>query len=320
VTLPWFKPEPVRILPLPDVSGWPDGLYLHPFGMMVALATLVGVLVATDKARREGLNPRIVAELAGHVLIGGFVLGHVLDAVFYHWDTVRERPLFVLELWNGLSSFGGFVGAIVGGLVWSARRGYSLLVFADPIAFGFPFGWIFGRLGCFIAHDHPGSVSDFVLAVDAYRTPELLPPWQPRHDLGLYEALYTALVAAVFYVLGRRSRPRGLYLALLPIVYAPARFALDFLRATDIPGADPRFLGLTPGHYGSIALLLAGLALAARVRRGPAVEPPNEALLRPKPEVDLAALEAASREKNPAAREDEPGVVDELRGGRPDEP
>jgi phosphatidylglycerol:prolipoprotein diacylglycerol transferase len=301
VTLPWFKPEPIRILPLPDIQGLPDGIYIHPFGMMVALGVLIGVLTATARARREGLHPRILGELAGYVLIGGFVLGHVLDAVFYHWDTVVQEPLFVLQLWNGLSSFGGFVGAVVGGAVWSARRGYSLVAFADPIAYAFPFGWLFGRIGCFLAHDHPGSVSDFPLAVADYRIRGMLPPWEPRHDLGLYEAIFTVLVAAAFYALGRKRRLRGTYLALLPIVYAPARFALDFLRATDVPGADPRFLGLTPGHYGALALLLVGLAVAARVLLEAEPTIPSEARWAPEPRLDDAVAADAERDASAEA-------------------
>lgn len=296
MTLPWFKPEPIRILPLPDVSWLPDGVYLHAFGMMVALAVLVGVLTADRRARREGIHPRVLGELAGFVLIGGFTLGHVLDAIFYHWDVVVRDPLFVLQLWNGLSSFGGFVGAAVGGLVWAWRRRYPLVVFADPIAYAFPFGWLFGRIGCFLAHDHPGAVSDFPLAVADYRVPEMLPPWQPRHDLGLYEALFTVVVAGLFFALGRRRRRRGFFLALLPLVYAPARFGLDFLRATDTPEADPRILGLTPGHYGALALLLVGLYVSFRVWRGPEPKVPAEARWAPEPVVDPSTLAPSNAE------------------------
>lgn len=288
LSIPWFKPEPFRLIPLPDL-GWdwlPDGIYLHAFGMMVALGVLIGVLVADRRGRRDGIHPRALGELMGYVLIGGFVLGHVLDAIFYHWEVVVAQPLFLLQVWNGLSSFGGFVGAVVGGVVWARMRKVSLIAFADPIAFSFPFGWTFGRIGCFLAHDHPGAVTDFALAVEDYRAVGMLPPWQTRHDLGLYEAMFSVLVAALFFALGRKRRRRGLYLALLPIVYAPVRFGLDFLRATDVPQADPRFLGLTPGHYGAVGLLLAGLAVAFWVFRRPEPRIPGDLAFRPEPEVE----------------------------------
>ena len=52
---------------------------------------------------------------------------------------------------------------------------------------------------------------------------------------------------------------------------SPVRFALDFLRATDLPGADPRYFGLTPAQYGSVACFGAGVALSVwtwRHRKG----------------------------------------------------
>lgn len=301
LTIPWFRPEPIRLFPLPDASWLPDGVYVHVFGMMVALAVLVGALVADRKAKREGIHPRVMGELLGYILIGGFVLGHVLDAIFYHWEVVVAQPWFLLELWNGLSSFGGFVGAVVGAVVWTRRRGYSLVAFADPAAYGFPFGWIFGRIGCFLAHDHPGAVTDFPLAVADYQVRGMLPPWQTRHDLGLYEAIFSVGVAALFFVLGRKRRKRGFYLALLPILYAPVRFGLDFLRATDVPEGDPRFLGLTPGHYGAILLLVVGLAMAWRVWRGPEAVVAADARWAPGPEVDPGVIAHPAEEPPPQA-------------------
>lgn len=293
LTIPWFQPGPIRVLPLPEASWLPDGVYIYPFGIMVALAVLIGSLIADRRAKGEGIHPRVLGELLGYVLIGGFVLGHVLDAVFYHWDVVVTDPWFVVKLWDGLSSFGGFVGGVLGALVWTIRRRYSFVAFADPIAYAFPFGWIFGRLGCFLAHDHPGVVTDFPLAVADYRIVGMLPPWQARHDLGLYEALFSMGVAALFLVLGRTRRRRGLYLALLPILYAPVRFGLDFLRATDVPQADPRVLGLTPAHYGAIVLFAIGLAMLWRVYRRPEPVVPQEARWAPDPPTDPAPIEAS---------------------------
>jgi transposase len=41
----------------------------------------------------------------------------------------------------------------------------------------------------------------------------------------------------------------------------------DFLRQTDLPGADVRHRGLTVAQYGSIVLAGVGIALAMRIRR-----------------------------------------------------
>lgn len=265
MALPWYKPEPI-VIPLFEGSGFLEQIVLHPFGMLVAMGALGGVKVATWRAEKLGLHPRAVGELAGYQLVVAFTLAHVFDAIFYHWEVVVENPLFVLQLWNGLSSFGGFLGAALGSVLWVRHRKASFRVFADPIAFSFPFGWFFGRLGCFSVHDHPGNVTDFPLAVADYQVHGGVPPWQTRHDLGLYEVFWCMAMMALFLWLGRTKRPHGFYLAILPLLYAPVRFGLDFLRATDIASADTRYAGLTPGHYGAIGLFLAGLGMAWHVK------------------------------------------------------
>jgi phosphatidylglycerol:prolipoprotein diacylglycerol transferase len=111
-----------------------------------------------------------------------------------------------------------------------------------------------------VVHDHPGKVTEFALAVADYRFG--VPPYQPRHDLGLYEVIYSTLIIALFLWLEHRSRrPVGFYCVLLPLVYAPVRFVLDFLRATPLEGGDVRYAGLTPAQWSSIVMICIGLAV-----------------------------------------------------------
>ena len=67
----------------------------------------------------------------------------------------------------------------------------------------------------------------------------------------------------------RKPRKRGFFMALLPLIYAPVRFFLDFLRETPDHGGDVRYYGLTPGQYGSILFFLVGIVIAVRIARRP---------------------------------------------------
>lgn len=312
--IPWFRFEAWEI-PSPiggthDIFGFevdfPFTIGIHPFGVLVAIGVVLGARIAEWRGERLNLRGSAVAQAAAYVLIPAFVMAHVLDAIFYHPDVVLERPLYVLEVWNGLSSFGGFVGATLGAIYWCRWRGVDLRVIADPIAFAFPFGWLFGRLGCFGVHDHPGRVTMFFLGVEDYEVG--FPPWQVRHDLGLYEVLWCLAVIPLFLWLGRKKRPTGFFLALLPLLYAPVRFGLDFLRATDVEMADERYFGLTPGHYGAIVLLVGGSIVAWRIRRAPELPVPDAIALTPRSPV------GEERVAEPAA--DEAGGVG---GERPEE-
>jgi len=252
-----FIPPPVFHIPLPFGSG--KGLTLYGFGICVATAILLGVWLSKRRARQLGLSEMTMADLAYAVLIGGFVGAHLVDVVFYRPAALLDDPWLILKIWNGISSFGGFVGATIGGICflrWKRTGREERWGYLEATIFSLPFGWIFGRLGCSLAHDHPGILSDAWFAVQAppllyQRTLGL--PAGSYLDLGLLELAFTILLAGGILLLDRRRRPVGFYLAWIPLLYAPVRFGLDFLRTRDV-----RYLGLTPGQYVAIGLLLLG--------------------------------------------------------------
>lgn len=243
-------------LPNPIAHLGPLPIILFPF--FLTAAWLVGLWLTLAHGRAIGLDRRRQLELVVVVFLLGFAGAHWFDALAYTPDRLRRNPLVVLEFWRGLSSYGGFVGAFVGFLWWTGRKKLDRLAYADPMGVGLSVGWIFGRLGCYTAHDHPGARTDFFLAVPY--------PDGVRHDLGLYEALAAMVIALVVTRVASRRPPKGTVIGLLAALYAPVRFLLDFLRATDLRRADPRYLGLTPAQWLSIATLVLGLALLRRAR------------------------------------------------------
>jgi phosphatidylglycerol:prolipoprotein diacylglycerol transferase len=60
---------------------------------------------------------------------------------------------------------------------------------------------------------------------------------------------------------------RDRLLAVLALVYGTSRFFLDFLRATDVPYPDARYLGLTPAQYFCFGLWAYGVWRLASYRR-----------------------------------------------------
>ena len=193
------------------------------------------------------------------VLIGGFLGAHLVDRIVYFPGETASDPLSIFRFWEGLSSFGGFLGGTIGALLFLVRRAEpkTAWTYVDCFAYAFPFGWILGRLGCFVAYDHPGRSTSIALG-------QMYTDGVIRHNLGLEEALYTAGIALLFQLLGRKPRFPGFYLGLFLVLYAPFRFGVDFLRLVDV-----RYGGLTPGQYGCIALLVLAVVILALPRRGP---------------------------------------------------
>jgi phosphatidylglycerol:prolipoprotein diacylglycerol transferase len=107
--------------------------------------------------------------------------------------------------------------------------------------------------------DHPGGYTDFFLGFQTHDG--------VRHNLGFYELIYTVVVLIpAMWVWGKPDATPGRITALLALLYAPARFGLDFLRSTDQVRSDPRYFGLTFGHYSSLFFMAIGLWMLWRQR------------------------------------------------------
>ena len=226
-------------------------------------AIVAGYWTSLRRAREAGLDTREFERAAQWAVAVGLVVSHMVEVVFYQPQQLATRGwLTLFAFWEGLSSYGGFFGAAAALLVF--YRGKSWWKEADCLAEGLMVGWIFGRFGCAVAGDHPGSRLD---AWFAYPYPD-----GGRHNLGLYEMIFTALVIVpANLVLHRKRPPAGTVLAMDCLLYGGGRFALDFLRATDRAGSDPRYLGLTLAHYCSLAIFVFGAVCAwlALTRRPP---------------------------------------------------
>jgi len=244
----------IPYIKIPPLVLWK--LEFHAFGVLVGIAILAGAWVAAERGVKLGLSRRRMNDLVLWMLGVGFVLAHLVAVAFYHPERVREDPWVLLQVWNGISSVGGFFGGVIGFLIYTHAKKLPKMPYADASAYALSVGWIFGRMGCATAHDHPGLLTDFPLAV-AF-------PEGARHDLGLYEFVFALAFTAILFATRKyqqRSAP-GLHTGLLALVYGPIRFGLDFLRATDIgKRADPRYAGLTFAQWGCIAIFLMGAAI-----------------------------------------------------------
>lgn len=216
---------------------------IHPFGVLVALAVIVGFHLGRRRAGKIGLDPDIMADGMFWVLVAAFIMAHIVSDIFYYPEEVRKNPLTLLAVWRGLSSFGGFVGGALGALVYFRRKKEPFIRYGEALVFGLVPGWIIGRLGCTIVFDHPGYPTAFFLGMAD-------PSGVVRHNLGMYEMLLAVFVTIVLYSI-KNVRPfDGFHPAVVMLIYGPARFLLDTLRVS-----DRKYFGLTPGQHFSILMI-----------------------------------------------------------------
>ncbi|HZR83016.1 MAG TPA: prolipoprotein diacylglyceryl transferase family protein [Candidatus Binatia bacterium] len=258
---------PFFTLPVVDV-----GVPIQPFGTIVVAGVLIGAAVLRRHAARSGIDPDDARSLTLWVILTGAVGAHVFEALMYQRARLAADPLFLVKLWDGISSYGGFIGGAIGYVAFVRWKRLPAGAVADATILGLLVAFSIGRIGCTIIHDHIGAATTFWTGTD-YPHAELarrhLLAEFPgagaivrAHNLGMYELLYLLPVNALALSLafGQRRLPPGFVAALVALLYVPVRFALEFLR---LDVSDPRYAGLTFAQWCSF--LAFGAAVAAAV-------------------------------------------------------
>lgn len=278
----------------------PVHLPLHSYGLAMATAFLVAIQVAQRLAKRDGLDPERVADLAFWVVVGALV-GSRLYFIAVNWDDYFGPGATVatpfgpiprlLAVWEGgLVFYGGFVGAVAVSAWYMRRQRMPFLRYADALIPAVALGHFFGRLGCFgagccwggVSHAHLPWLTRFPPASLAYQSfaarpnaADLLTPDRlttlPVHPTQLYES-FGELGLFLLLVLWVRPRRRfhGQVLATWLLCYAVLRSVVEAFRGDVERGV---VAGFGVGQWTSVLIFAAGLALWAFARRGERVAP-----------------------------------------------
>ncbi len=273
------------LIPFWDRVAIPIGpLTVHGFGILVALGFVFGARVARNKAARDGFDPELINQLLSWIVAGVFIGGHLGHLLFYYPEDMADDPAkFVamfqtlasgslptaeslpelLKVWRGLSSYGGFIATVSLMAIFFRKHKVNFWSYGDIVAYGMMTGWMFGRFGCFVAHDHPGIETNFYLGVygicpDTYGSSTVA-----CHDLGLYEALWSGAMAIWFSFKDKIPRHPGYYVGWVCLSYGPVRLVLDYFRHIE---TDTRYFGLTPAQYFSIIVTILGIRILLKHR------------------------------------------------------
>ena len=129
------------------------------FGVMMALAFLVGGWILSKELERKGDDPEIAWEVVWYAAIGGIV-GARLYYMILTWPQTVADPWAALTSRGGLVWYGGFIGAALL-IYWRLRKAeLPVLRVADAVAPALAVAYAIGRMGCFLGGDDYGRPTD----------------------------------------------------------------------------------------------------------------------------------------------------------------
>lgn len=259
ITLPSVHPIALDFSPLP----------LRWYGIMVALAFVVGFWTAGRRAPLSGVAGEKVVDAAVWLVLGAVIGARFLYVISY-WDRLMEKPLFPNAPWTevfmlqrgGLVYYGGLIGASLACIIYARLRKLPLWKFGDILAPSIALGYMFGRVGCFLNGCCFGRACNLPWAVRypvGHETHPVDGLATPVHPTQLYDSLLNLGLYFFLAWLYRRKKFDGQVFATYLLCYAVTRSFVELFRG-DYSAPHLRG-GLTPAHLVSIGIFVAGAIL-----------------------------------------------------------
>ena len=223
-------------------------LEIAAYGTMVALGAIAAIYIASVRARRAGVNPNVILDLALVVIISGLLGARLFFFLFDGWSEFTNTGVggalrkFINFPSGGLSFYGALALAIPAGLIFLRKRVKNVWRITDISMPSIAIGLAIARIGCYLngcCFGKPCAASlplaqEFPLdSIPAdYYLSHLGPEWPlPIYPTQLISSLNAFVLFVVLSILFNRRRFDGQLFCLFGIWYAISRFLIEFLRA-----------------------------------------------------------------------------------------
>lgn len=239
-------------------------LALPTYGVMLAIALLVGWTWFVRLARRDGIEESIASSIVFWAAIAGILgakLGLVLVEPSYYLG--HPRQLLSAEFLSSAGVVWTGVIAGLGTLLWLGRRArLPLGTLLDAATLPLPLSQAIGRFGCLFAGCCFGAPTTLPWGItyhdlDAHLRTSV-PLGTPLHPAPLYESAWhlAAVLPALCWVRRHRKHHGEVVLAYLAI-YGVGRFVIERTRGDEVRGILAG--GLSTSQWISLAMILVAI-------------------------------------------------------------
>jgi len=242
---------------------------LRWYGLLIAVAVLLGLLLATRLGKQRGIDPALIADLLP-ILVLAAVIGARLYYVTFEWRQYQLNWLDALAIWRGgIAIHGALIGGTLAVILYSRWRRISFWNLLDVLLPSVALGQAIGRWGNFFNSEAFGLPTDlpWKLTIPYANRPVEFLDQSTFHPTFLYESLWNLGVLALLLVLfergirGKINLPVGAISCLYLVAYSCGRFWIEGLRIDPLclMGTPPYCDGgLRMAQLGSLALIALG--------------------------------------------------------------
>lgn len=217
------------------------GFDVQTYSLIALLGFVATMIVAVSLGKRRGIasDKSIMATLisglgifiGGHFLFTLTNIKNIIKVITENGFSFSGLAPFV----SGMVFYGGLFGAIAAiALYTSLNKDIIKSDIFDIFSVSVPFFHFFGRVGCFFAGCCYGIESDF--GITLYSNPSATHYGVSRFPVALVEAFVNLLIFALLLYFFKRNKLSGKLIFIYLLIYAPARFILEFFRGDKIRG------------------------------------------------------------------------------------
>lgn len=214
-------------------------LAIRWYGLLIALAVLLGLVISSRLARRRGFESGLISDLLP-LLVLAAVVGARAYYVLFEWRQYRLNWLEALQIWRGgIAIHGALIGGVLAVIAFCRWRRLSFWALMDVLVPSVALGQAIGRWGNFFNSEAFGLPTNlpWKLWIPAVSRPSgyLGQAW--FHPTFLYESLWDLGLFLILIVLVLRRRadgdpwlPNGAATCVYALVYSLGRFWIEALR------------------------------------------------------------------------------------------
>lgn len=217
------------------------GKDIYWYGVIIAFALVVGMILAAVEAKKRRLSPEVVFDFL-IIAVPLAVIGARAYYVIFNYSAYQGDFLKMIAVWDGgIAIYGAVIGGALAALLMRAFKKFPALTLLDICAPSLILGQAIGRWGNFINQE-------------AYGNPVLNPKWQffpfsvyidtpkiagqlPGYYMAtfFYEFAWNLLVFGILMLLLKPLRKyRGAVFAAYMMFYGIGRFFIEGLRTDSL--------------------------------------------------------------------------------------